>query len=84
MPSEIKSSKGCEKCGNTGFIGQISISEVLKFDQRLRNMILEDKPMPEIYEYINKNSKMLSLQEDGILKVLKGVTTLEEVYRVAK
>jgi len=47
-------------------------------------MILENKPMPEIYEYINQNSKMLNLNEDGILKIIKEITTLEEVDRVAK
>lgn len=84
LPRLIKHAKGCEKCGNTGFIGQIAIAEVLRFDQGLKDMILENKPMPEIYDYINKNSKMLSLHEDGILKVIKGATTMEEIYRVAK
>jgi type II secretory ATPase GspE/PulE/Tfp pilus assembly ATPase PilB-like protein len=84
VPSTLKHAKGCEKCGNTGYKGQLSVAEVLRFDQGLRNLILENKPMPEIYEYINKNSKMLSLHEDGVLKVIKGVTTLEEVVRVAE
>lgn len=84
IPAELKHTKGCEKCGNSGFKGQMGITEVLRFDQGLRDMILENKPMPEIYEYINQNSKMLSLNEDGILKVIKGITTLGEVDRVAK
>ena len=84
MPTELKHAKGCEKCGESGFKDQVAISEVLRFDQGLRNAILENKPMPEIYEYIEKNSKMLSLLEDGILKVVRGMTTLEEVDRVAK
>jgi len=36
-----------------------------------------------VHAYINENCKMLTLTEDGVLKVLKGMTTLEEVYRVA-
>ncbi len=84
VPAELKHAVGCDRCGDTGFQGQISISEVLRFDQGLRNAILENKPMPEIYEYIDKNCKMLTLHEDGILKVVKGVSTLEEVERVAK
>ncbi len=84
IPTELKHTKGCEKCGNSGFKGQIAITEVLRFDQGLRDMILENKPMPEIYEYINQNSKMLNLNEDGILKIIKEITTLEEVDRVAK
>lgn len=84
VPTELKRAKGCDKCGQSGFKGQISIAEVLRFDEGLRDAILENKPMPEIYEYIKKNLRMLTLEEDGILKVMKGVTTLEEVERVAK
>ena len=83
MPKTIKETKGCDKCGNTGFIGQIAIVEVLRFNQQLRDLMLENKPMPEIYDYITKNCKMISMHEDGILKVIRGITTLEEVYRVA-
>jgi type IV pilus assembly protein PilB len=84
MPNELKHPKGCEKCGNSGYMGQVAISEVLKFDQAMRDMILTNKPMTELYDYINKNSRMLTLQEDGALKVARGVTTMEEVDRVAK
>jgi type IV pilus assembly protein PilB len=83
MPSTLKHAKGCDKCGNIGYVGQVAIAEVLRFDQELRNLILEEKPMPEIYRYINEHLKMLTLQEDGVLKVIRGDTTLEEVFRVA-
>ncbi len=56
---------------------------MLRFDDGLRNLILENRPMAEIYAYANENSKMLTLQEDGVLKVQEGLTTLNEVYRVA-
>ncbi len=84
MPAELKHAKGCATCGQTGFVGQLAIAEVLPFDDGLRNLILENKPMPEVYQYINENLKMLTLLEDGILKAMKGMTTLEEVYRVAQ
>lgn len=84
MPDALKHPKGCEKCGDLGYRGQMSITEVLRFDDGLRALILENKPMPEIYDYINQNSKMLILAEDGVLKVIRGFTTLEEVDRVAK
>ena len=61
----------------------MAIAEVLRFDDGLRNLILEGHPMAEIYDYANKHCHMLSLQEDGALKVLKGLTTLSEVQRVA-
>jgi type II secretory ATPase GspE/PulE/Tfp pilus assembly ATPase PilB-like protein len=83
MPAKLSHPKGCEKCGNDGFLGQIAVVEVLRFNQELRDMILENKPMPEIYDYINKNLRMITMHEDGVLKVIKGITTLDEVYRVA-
>ena len=83
MPANLKHAKGCDKCGNIGYVGQMAIAEVLRFNQELRDLILQEKPMPEIHKYINEHLKMLSLAEDGILKVLRGDTTLEEVFRVA-
>jgi len=83
IPATLKHPKGCDKCGQTGYAGQIAIAEVLRFNQELRDLILEGKLMSEIHAYINEHLKMLTLQEDGVLKVMRGVTTLEEVYRVA-
>jgi len=83
MPATLKHAKGCEKCGNIGYTGQMAIAEVLRFDQGLRDLLLESKPMSEIHQYINEHLKMLSLSEDGILKVIRGDTTLEEVFRVS-
>ena len=82
-PQTLKHPKGCEKCGMLGYRGQIAIAEVLRFTPGLRDLILEGKPMSEVYAYVGSQHKMVTLQEDGILKVLKGVTTLEEIYRVA-
>lgn len=83
VPDTLKTPAGCERCGNSGYMGQIAIAEVLRFDQKLRDMVLEGKTLPEIQDYIDKNCKMLTLQQDGILKIAKGITTFEEVYRVA-
>ena len=84
MPTELKSAKGCDKCSHSGYKGQVAIAEVLRFDRSLRNMILENKPMPDIYDYISKQCKMLTIREDGVFKVINGLTTLDEVERVAK
>jgi len=83
MPATLKHAKGCDKCGTIGYTGQMAIAEVLRFDPGLRDLLLEDKPMSEIHLYINEHLKMLSLSEDGVLKVIRGDTTLEEVFRVA-
>ena len=83
IPTELKHPSECDKCSHTGFIGQIAIAEVLRFNQELRDMILENKSMPDIYAYINQHLKMVTMYEDGVLKVIRGLTTLDEVYRVA-
>lgn len=83
VPTTLKHYKGCDRCANLGYVGQIAISEVLKFDQKLRDMLLEQRPMPEVQKYVDEHLKMITLHEDGILKVMKGLTTFEEVYRVS-
>jgi len=83
IPNELPKAKGCPLCSETGYRGQVAVSEVLPFDQKLRDLILGNAPMPEVYAHIEKNLKVLSLREDGMLKVLRGLTTLSEVERVA-
>ncbi|MBI5412082.1 type II/IV secretion system protein [Candidatus Peregrinibacteria bacterium] len=82
MPSSFKRAKGCLQCSQTGYLGQTAIAEALRFDDSLRDMILENRSMPEIYRYVHEDVKMATVQEDGLLKVLEGITTLEEVIRV--
>jgi type IV pilus assembly protein PilB len=83
VTNELYEAKGCEACVNTGFSGQMAIAEVLHFNQGLRDLVLAGALMGEIYKYAAEHNKMLTLQEDGVLKVLQGLTTLSEVYRVA-
>jgi type II secretory ATPase GspE/PulE/Tfp pilus assembly ATPase PilB-like protein len=83
MPVTLKHAAGCDKCGNTGYKGQIAIAEVLRFDSGLRDLILNSAPMPQLYNYVDHELKMTSLFEDGISKVINGVTTLDEVERVS-
>jgi type IV pilus assembly protein PilB len=84
MPTELRHPKGCPVCSDTGFKDQLAIAEVLLFDQTLRDLILANAPMPQVYDHIEKNLKMTSVREDGVLKVVRGLTTLEEVDRVAR
>lgn len=83
LPKTLRQGKGCALCGQSGYRGQIAVAEVLRFNQELRDMLLLNKPMPQIYDYIAKRCKMLELHQDGILKAIKGITTLDEVYRVS-
>ena len=79
----IYKGKGCEKCSNTGYIGRIGIFEVLEVTNNVAHLTLDNSPASKIEEVAIEEG-MLTLLQDGYLRVLEGVTTLEEVMRVAK
>ncbi|QER41809.1 type II/IV secretion system protein [Thermodesulfobacterium sp. TA1] len=72
---------GCPNCNDTGFKGRIAIHELLIPDEELKNYIIKNKPANEIRNLaINKG--FTTLKQDGIIKVLKGETTLKQVLAV--
>lgn len=75
--------KKCPECNHTGYSGRIGIFEVLPVTEAIGKMILERSPSGAI-EKIAKENGMVDMQQDGYLKVLEGMTTLEEVLRVAQ
>jgi type IV pilus assembly protein PilB len=80
---KLSRGKGCDKCGKTGYKGRTGIFEVLEMTDEIGNLALENRPENEIAEASIKNG-MLTLLQDGYLKVVEGITTIEEVMRVAK
>lgn len=83
--SEIKFThgKGCPKCHGTGYLGRVGIYEILKNDQNLYQTILKDPTAAAIKNEALKHD-LLTMTEDGLLKIFKGLTTFEEVLRVTK
>lgn len=75
--------KGCGVCNNTGYIGRTALFEFLEITEELEEIILHNPSSQEIWSIARKNGS-LSLYEDGIEKVKNGVTTLEELSRVAQ
>jgi len=75
--------KGCKKCGNSGFSGRLAVFEVLSMSRQLSDIILEKPSEAKVMEEA-KRQGMLTMKQDGILKILAGVTTIEEVLRVAE
>ena len=73
--------KGCEQCFNTGFKGRVGICEVLLLGPLIRDLILKRARESEIKAAARKEG-MRTLREDGMIKVVQGVTSLEEVLRV--
>lgn len=75
--------KGCNECGHLGYQGRMGIYEVLTVSDKIMRLILERASTAAI-EKQSIEEGMITLKQDGILKVLEGVTTLEEVLRVAQ
>ena len=75
--------KGCPKCGNTGYTGRVAINEVLDINDSLKDMILGGKQIISVEE-VRKSQKFVTIEQDGLIKVLQGITTMEEVLRVVK
>jgi len=76
--------RGCPACGNTGYKGRIGIFEVINISKAIQNLINDHQPALKIEEYAVKEEKMILMRQDGIIKALKGVTTVEEVVRATK
>lgn len=74
--------KGCDKCGDSGYKGRIGIFEVLPITDKIGKLILQRSPSQEI-ENMAIGDGMVTVVQDGYLKALEGITTLEEVLRVA-
>ena len=79
----IKKPVGCEKCNNTGYLGRVAIFEVMPITDRISKLILEKVAAADIQEAAMEEG-MLTMKQDGYVKVLEGVTTIEEVIRVAQ
>jgi len=75
--------KGCAECANTGYMGRIGIFEVYPVSEKISRLILEKSSAAEI-EKVAIEEGMIAMKQDGYLKALEGVTTLEEVLRVAQ
>lgn len=81
----IKLYKGTptQENNNSGYLGRVGIYEVLPVTEKISRLIVERAPAGQI-EIEAKNEGMITLKQDGFLKVLDGQTTLEEVLRVAQ
>jgi type IV pilus assembly protein PilB len=83
--SDLKKTKfykgsGCEKCNNTGYKGRTGIFEILVMSDKLRFLVTKRVQTASLREAARKQG-MKTLREDGILRVLDGITTIEEVAR---
>ncbi len=76
--------EGCKECNGSGFKGRVAIYEVLEIDEEVQKIISEKGGNEVILREKAKEQGMLTMKQDGILKVLKGLTTLSEIERVTE
>jgi len=74
---------GCGECNDTGYSGRIGIFEVLPVSEKIGRLILERKPAIDLEKQAIADGMVL-MKQDGYLKGLEGLTTIEEVLRVAE
>jgi type IV pilus assembly protein PilB len=75
--------KGCEACGGTGYKGRVGIHEMLEVTPEIEELIIARKSSTDINRAAEKQG-MMHLFDDGFEKMLKGVTSLDELFRVAQ
>ncbi len=79
----LSKGKGCQECNNTGYFGRIGIFEVLPVTEKIARLVIENTAALDI-EKTAIGEGMINLKQDGCLKAVEGITTLEEVLRVAQ
>lgn len=75
--------QGCDKCNHSGYKGRVGIHEILEISPTIANMIMERKSSGEIQDQAEKDGMVL-LWQDGFIKAVQGITTIEEILRVSK
>jgi type IV pilus assembly protein PilB len=81
--TELYRPQGCSNCNNKGYRGRVALLEILSIDDTIKEMIVKRASEDEITVYAKKRREFHTLKEDGFLKCIDGITTIEEVLRVA-
>lgn len=81
-PVSLWEAQGCDQCGHTGYKGRVALTEYLPCDHVIRSIAKDSEFVGRAQQH-NRELGHRTLIEDGLLKVLQGTTTVEEVLRVA-
>ena len=74
--------RGCEKCGGSGFRGRLGFFEIVRVSTPLRAAIAQNRPVHELKSLLDPD--FITMREDGMLKALASMTTIEEVLRATQ
>ena len=75
--------RGCNHCGGSGYRGRLGIFELMMMTSKIRELAFQGANTQDLRKEAVKGG-MTTLYDDGIRKVLEGITTIDEVFRVAK
>lgn len=79
-PFKFYQGKGCDKCHNTGYKGRIGLYEILPMSERIEELTISRATANQMLDQAVKEG-MITMKQDGILKVLSGITTLDEILK---
>jgi type II secretory ATPase GspE/PulE/Tfp pilus assembly ATPase PilB-like protein len=75
--------RGCEACHDSGYAGRMAIHEIFVVTDSIRDMIVRRAPITQIQREAERNG-FRSMRYDGVMKVLQGLTTIEEVDQMTR
>lgn len=75
--------KGCEKCHGLGYKGRLGIYEILTMSPEIEKVILENKVSEYVIQELAQKNGMVTMIQDGLLKAKDGITTIDEIFKVA-
>ncbi|PIR92853.1 hypothetical protein COT99_03960 [Candidatus Falkowbacteria bacterium CG10_big_fil_rev_8_21_14_0_10_43_10] len=73
--------KGCSRCGESGYKGRVSIAEVLDVNDEIKSLIVNRKEITYGSDILKKQ-RFITVKQDGIIRVLQGITSIDEILRV--
>jgi type IV pilus assembly protein PilB len=79
-PDELPEVHGCDYCSQTGYKGRIVIDEIITVDEKTKRLILDSASTVDLITAARQGG-LITMREDGLIKVAEGLTTLEEVHR---
>lgn len=80
---KVRRGRGCAQCSNTGYRGRIAVHEIIAVDAGLRRMISRHASVEEITAYAKEHQQMRTLRESGLKLVAEGISTPEELLKIA-
>ncbi len=82
-PLTFYKGKGCIRCSDTGYIGRSAIGELISVTREIQRLMNNKYPVDEVRAEI-KRQGWITMRQDAILKTLEGLTTIDEVLRLAR